>query len=408
MVWKKNNKKIKLFIIVITVLLIIGFSVFLYQGHMKKKQLEIEKKVRLNRNIEVEIYGYKKISEVFKYENIDIYYEDKINTTKLGKQNINIKYKYDNKKYKSKVVVNVVDTTPPTIFAKSSYKVYKGSNYDFINRILCGDNYDDIPIRKIIGDYDLNKVGNYKVSYYAKDSSGNESTKDFTIKVVEKPKSGSGSGTTGKQKLNKFTDIYKKYKKDNNHIGIDVSKYQGNVDFNKVKDNGCEFVIIRLGYQKGINGKLVLDNYFKSNIEKASKAGLKIGVYIYTYAKDKNDAVNQAKWVIKNVGDYKLDLGISYDWESWDYFNYLNLSYYNFNKVADSFLSYVKAKGYYAFLYSSKYYLENIWLESKYKVWLAHYTDSTNYKGKYSMWQIMSTGSIDGIDGAVDIDIFYD
>ncbi len=245
------------------------------------------------------------------------------------------------------------------------------------------------------------------MSYYAVDSSGNESSKDFTIKVIEKPKSSSG-GSNGKQKLNSFSDVYEKYKKDNNHIGIDVSKYQGNIDFNKVKESGCEFVIIRLGYQKGINGELVLDNYFKSNIENATKAGLKIGVYIYTYAKDKNDAINQAKWAIQNVGNYKLDLGISYDWESWDYFNYLNLSYYNFNEVANTFLNHVEKSGYNAYLYSSKYYLENIWLESKYKVWLAHYTESTNYKGKYSMWQLMSTGSIDGIVGAVDIDIMYD
>ena len=112
--------------------------------------------------------------------------------------------------------------------------------------------------------------------------------------------------------------------------------------------------------------------------------------------------------MIQNIGDYKLDLGVSYDWESWDYFNYLKLSYYNFNKVANTFLNHVKTSGYEAYLYSSKYYLENIWLESKYKVWLAHYTENTDYNGRYNMWQLMSNGSIDGIDGAVDIDIMYD
>ena len=402
-----KKKIVILVIILIAIITSLIFGVYLYKE--KKDKEELEKRIRLNRKINVEVYKTIKISEVFAAEPITITYEDNIDTNKLGERTVKIKYTYGNKKYKAKVKVNVVDTTAPTIFSKSTYKVYKGSNTNFVNYILCGDNYDDTPTRKIIGNYDLNKVGTYRVSYYAVDSSGNEASKNFVIKVVEKPKStGAGGSSSSTQKLTSFKSVYDEYKKDNNHIGIDVSKYQGEIDFDKVKNSDCEFVIIRLGYQKGINGELVLDPYFKTNIENATKAGLKIGVYIYTYAKSKDDALKQAKWIVDNVGGYKRDLGVSYDWESWTYFNVLNLSYHSFSEVADTFLKEVEKAGYDGVLYSSKYYLENIWNVTTHKVWLAHYTKATNYRGKYNIWQMMSTGSIDGIKGAVDIDILYD
>ena len=404
-----KSKKTKIIIIIISIFLLIIISLFglyLHNKKLEKTRKDIEKKFYMDRKIDIEVYDTKTISDIFKNENIEIVYESKIDTTKLGKQSIKIKYKYNKYTFSKILNVNIVDTTDPKIFAKDSYTFYKGDNKDLVNYILSGDNYDDEPERKIIGEYDLNKIGTYKLTYYIKDSSGNDNEKDFVLNVKEKKKQNK-STTSYKPKLEKFSNILKKYKNDNTLVGIDVSKWQGNIDFKKVKEAGCDFVIIRVGYQAGVGGELYLDKYFNSNIKKAKESGLKIGVYLYTYAKDTKDAENQAKWVLKQVGDTPIDFGISYDWESWNNFNELNNSFYTFNKVADSFFDYLEKRGYKTMLYSSKYYLENIWGEVNHDVWLAHYTSETNYKGKYKMWQRMSTGKIDGIDGAVDIDIYY-
>ncbi len=404
-----KSKKTIIIIIVFSIFLLIIISLlvlYLYNKKLEKTRKDIEKKFYMDRRIDIEVYDSKTISDVFRNEDIQIIYEDKIDTTKLGIKNVKIKYKYNKYTFSKKIKVNIVDTTEPKIFAKDSYTFYKGDNKNLVNYILSGDNYDDEPERKIIGEYDLNKIGTYKLTYYIKDSSGNDNEKDFVLNVKEKKKQ-SKSSTSYKPKLENFSNILKKYKNNNTLVGIDVSKWQGNIDFKKVKKAGCDFVIIRVGYQNGIGGELYLDKYFNSNIKNAKESGLKIGVYLYTYAKDTKDAENQAKWILDNIGDYDVDFGISYDWESWNNFNELNASFYTFNKVADSFFDYLEKRGYKTMLYSSKYYLENIWGEVDHDVWLAHYTTETDYKGKYKMWQRMSTGKIDGIDGAVDIDIYY-
>ena len=404
---KHKKKWLIVFIIGLVVIVIsIFIGLYLYNEKLRKEQLELEKKIRLKRPIEIEVYEKKTIKEIFSAEPITITYESKIDNKKLGKQKIKIKYKDSKREYKSSVYVNIVDTTSPVIFSKSSYTLYKGKTIDFVNEILCGDNYDDKPIRKIIGEYNNEKIGKYKVKYYAEDSSGNSSEKEFTIKVIEQPKY-SSSGNSESEKLTDFKEVIKNYKNSNTEIGIDVSRWQGDIDFEKIKDSGCEFVIMRIGIQNGVGGELSLDKYYKKNIEKASKVGLKVGVYLYTYASSKEDALTQAKWVIENLGGYKAELGVSYDWESWKNFNKVNLSFYKFTEVADTFLDYIKKSGYNSMLYSSKYYLENVWKEDKHDIWLAHYTSKTNYSGKYKIWQLMSTGKIDGIDGAVDIDILY-
>jgi len=165
--------------------------------------------------------------------------------------------------------------------------------------------------------------------------------------------------------------------------------------------------MIRLGYQDGYNGTLTLDPYFKYNIENAKKQNLKIGVYFYSYAKTKEDAKKQASFVIHQLKDYEIDLPEVYDWESWTTFNSLNLSLYEFNQVAQSFLEEIEKNHFTPMLYSSKNYLEMVWSKQKDPVWLAHYTKNTTYEGNYKLWQLCSNGTIDGIKGYVDIDILY-
>ena len=352
---------------------------------------------------DIQVFEETTLNDLDIHKDIKIVENKKINTEKIGSQKIKFIYTYKDKKYYGYIKINIIDNIAPTIFINNSYTLVKGNDKDFLNSIISGDNYDNNPTRKIIGEYDKNKVGTYRLKYYISDSSGNETIKDFKVKVIEKK---SSHKTTSTSKV-LFSDVIKKHKNNNTEIGIDVSKWQGTIDFEKVKASGCEFVIIRLGHQKGIDGELIIDPYFKENIKKAKEANLKIGVYLYTYAKSIDDAKKQAKWVIDNIKDYGLEYGVSYDWESWSLYNKLSLSFYNFNKVRDVFLEEIENHNYQAMLYSSKYYLENIWYPTKHQVWLAHYTSKTNYQGRYEVWQMTSSGRIDGINGNVDINIAY-
>ena len=92
-----------------------------------------------------------------------------------------------------------------------------------------------------------------------------------------------------------------KYKDNNTKIGIDISLWQGDIDFKKLKEAGVEFVIIRVGYMKGTNGERVLDSKFKQNIENANKNKIPVGVYYFSYASSKKEAIKDAKWVLKQI-----------------------------------------------------------------------------------------------------------
>ena len=118
--------------------------------------------------------------------------------------------------------------------------------------------------------------------------------------------------------------------------------------------------------------------------------------------------MSHAEWVIKALDGEELDLPVVFDWENWSKWQEYKLSFHDINEIADTFMKTIEKAGYKGMLYSSKFYLENIW-ENKndYPVWLAHYTNETNYKGKYKIWQMCNDGVIDGINGDVDIDIMY-
>ena len=191
-------------------------------------------------------------------------------------------------------------------------------------------------------------------------------------------------------------------------IGIDVSRWQEKIDFEKVKKSGCEFVIMRLGVNSDIDKDISVDTYYYENIKNAKKAGLKVGIYIYTTATSKERAIEHAKWTKNILKKEKLDFPVVFDWENWESFSKYKISTYDLTSVYMAFDEEMKKSGYNTMLYSSMNYLEKVWMfNDTYNVWLAHYTDKTSYQGKYIMWQMTSEGLIDGINGYVDIDIYY-
>lgn len=189
-------------------------------------------------------------------------------------------------------------------------------------------------------------------------------------------------------------------------IGIDISSWQSDIDFKKVKDDGVEFVIIRTGFGHK-NNEIIFDNKFYEYLKGAKDNGLKVGLYFYSYAKNVKESSEQAKWVINALNGESLDLPIAFDWEIFNGFNKYNLSLTDLNLIGETFIKEVNNAGYEGMLYSSKYYLENMWNLNEYKTWLAHYTDKTNYKGDYYIWQLSNTGKVNGIKGDVDLDILY-
>lgn len=390
------KKKIWFILAIILCIVIIFIVIFLNLTKESKNDINT---IAFKSDIEIEVGSKVHISELLEKIDGKLISDYYLDASEVRKDKSKIEY-YDenNKKHSTYISYEIVDTTSPVVMLNNTYTVQVGYNKDLANSIFCADNYDKNPKCLIEGNYNLNEVGEYNLKYIAIDSSNNKTEIDFKLKVVEK--TSSGSTTTS------FRDIYNKHKSDTTEIGIDVSKWQGNINWTKVKEAGATFAMIRLGYQAGYDGESKLDPYFKSNIESAVNAGIKVGVYYFSYATSTEEALEQANWIIKQLDGKKLDLPIVFDWENWSTFNDLNLSLIDINNISNVFLETVEKRGYIPMLYGSKNYLEKVW-DYNGKVWLAHYTSKTTYEGKYLMWQLCSNGRIDGINGNVDIDVMY-
>ncbi len=403
---KRLKIQYKIFLIIIALVLLITLSIKSYQAY-RIKHAKIE--VSLITNLDIEVYSEVKLKDLITSINGELINNKTINTNELGKQTISFEYiNDDNIKVPYSFDIEVVDNTPPLI-SKYRYLTITEGDKDFSKNIFCGDNYDDNPKCMLKGDYDINTPGVYEVEFIGKDSSNNESTTPITLTVKKKVKSTAKSTNTNFKLVGTdFSDIVDEYKTKKTKIGIDVSHWQGDINYKKVKKAGVEFAFIRLGSQKGRGGKYQLDTKFKENIEGFQKEGIPVGVYFFSYADSKEEAKKQAKWVVKQLKDYDIDLEVVFDWENWaSYQDYL-LSFKHLNDVATTFNKTIEANGYNSMLYSSKNYLETIWQANNYNVWLAHYTKKTNYEGDYKYWQICEDGVVDGIkDNNVDIDIMY-
>ena len=390
------------------VLLSILFVVSIIGGNKLYKYIRIKTakiEIVLKDDMKVEFNDEKKISDYIESINGRIVDDYTLDTSTIGVKTIDFEFINDDGiKLKYSYEIEVVDTVAPLIWLNSSYRLKKGTDFN-IDGILCGDNYDENPTCYVEGDYDINTLGEYPLTFKAIDKSGNESMQDFILKVYEP--SNTSSNKSSNNSYIKFSDVIKDYKTSNIKIGIDVSSWQGDIDFKKIKEAGVEFIIIRVGGTKGTDGQYFLDSKFKQNISQANKYNIPVGIYFYSYANSNEHAIRDAKWLKEQIKDYKIDLPIAFDWEEWSSFNQYNLSFFDLTNIAESFLDELELDGYSGMLYSSKLYLEYIWLPTKYDIWLAHYVPETNYKGKYKFWQMCSDGRIDGIKGDVDIDIMY-
>ena len=405
---KVSKKKVIIFIIILLIIIaIIGLIIYL-----NNRIVDDNSGFTLKSDLKTEIYTEANIEDYIDTIEGKIIEKPTIDNKKVGKQELEFIYlNKDNKKRRGTFEIEIVDTEKPLVWLSNNYNTKVGTDIDLQNEIMCVDNYDSKPSCEINGEYDINTPGTYPLEYIAKDNSGNTFQKEFTLTVYEPVTTENNTPTTptepSEPEYTDFTEILNNYKNDDNEIGIDVSKWQGDIDFSKVKNAGASFVMIRVGSQSGTGGEYVLDPTFKQNIENALKNDLKVGVYFYSYADSKKEAQKQANWVIKQIKNYEISLPVVFDFESFDSFNQMELSIFGLNEVANSFIETINDAGYEGVLYGSKNYLNAIWKYHTAPVWLAHYTDQTNYDGEYFMWQMCDDGKIDGIDGYVDIDILY-
>ena len=195
--------------------------------------------------------------------------------------------------------------------------------------------------------------------------------------------------------------------------GIDVSKWQGSIDWNAVKASGVEYAIIRVGYRGYGSGALVEDPYFRQNIQGAAAAGLKVGVYVFSQAITTAEAVEEASMAINAVKGYNLHYPIYFDTEAATTNGSGRadgLGSGQRTDIANAFCQTVRNSGYKAGIYASKswfMYNLNYGALSHYDIWLAHYTSATDFAYRYDMWQYTGTGSCPGVSGAVDLNWAY-
>lgn len=194
-------------------------------------------------------------------------------------------------------------------------------------------------------------------------------------------------------------------------VGIDVSKWNQEIDWEKVKAAGVDFAIIRAGYRGSSTGALVVDPYFETNIRGATAAGVKVGVYFFTQAMDEVEAVEEASMVLELVREYNLDYPIFIDTEGAGGTGRADgLTVETRTLVCDAFCRTVENAGYDAGVYASRnWYYNKVQVDrlESYYIWLAEYRSAPLYDGYYHMWQYTSKGQIDGIEGNVDMDISY-
>ncbi|MCD7726206.1 MAG: Ig-like domain-containing protein [Clostridiales bacterium] len=193
-------------------------------------------------------------------------------------------------------------------------------------------------------------------------------------------------------------------------LGIDVSKWNGSIDWSAVKNAGVSYVIIRCGYRGSSTGALIEDPKFKTNIKGAKAAGLKVGVYFFSQATNEVEAVEEASMAINLVSGYGLNYPIFLDVESSGGRGDA-ISKETRTAVCKAFCATVQNSGYTAGIYANKTWLtEKINTSSLtgYKIWLAQYASSPTYTAtRYDMWQYSSKGSVSGISGNVDMNISY-
>lgn len=194
-------------------------------------------------------------------------------------------------------------------------------------------------------------------------------------------------------------------------LGIDVSHYQGEIDWEKVKASGIEFVFIRLGYRGyGEEGVLKEDTNFEKNIQGARSAGLDVGVYFFAQAVNEKEAIEEAQFVLDSLLEYDLQMPVVYDPESilHEEARTDHVTGEQFTKNTKEFCETIEEAGYDAMIYCNMLWQADkldLTELSEYPIWYADYEEYPQTPYHFEIWQYSSEGTVDGIQGNVDLNI---
>lgn len=305
------------------------------------------------------------------------------------------------------------DVTEPMILsAFNSAKLLVGDIFDANEYISYIDDHDRRPVLSVETPVDTTKPGVYETALLVTDANGNQARKSLTVRVVtgEETPTPTPEGVTPtptpvpEPKNLDFYEFKSRYDGDI-EFGIDVSKWQGDVDYGMIKQEGCSFVIIKAGtYYKG---EFVFDAKYEQNLANAKAAGLKVGLYYYTPVTSEEVVRDCVDKICESLNGMELELPIAYDMEQWKRFQQYGINLQDLNGLFYAFCEECGKYGYEGMLYNSKNKLETVWDAKDHPVWLAHYTRETSYEGEYMLWQVSNVGRIPGISGDVDLNILY-
>ncbi len=204
--------------------------------------------------------------------------------------------------------------------------------------------------------------------------------------------------------------------------GIDVSRFQGTIDWAQVAGTGIDFAMIRVGYRDAVTGDIKADSNAKYNMQEAEKNGIKIGAYFFSTATSEQEATEEAEWVANYIAKYPITYPVGFNCEG---FENASSRQYSLTKderssIALAFLDKIYNAGYTPIFYASRGELSGDaqWntsqIEQKYKIWMAWYNQDTSklaagpsYEGQCAMWQYSNMGTVAGIGQSVDVDVAY-
>ena len=194
--------------------------------------------------------------------------------------------------------------------------------------------------------------------------------------------------------------------------GIDVSRWQYDIDWEAVADAGAEFAMIRVGYRGSETGKITADKYAQTNLEGATAAGLDIGVYFFSQALTREEAEEEAYYVLGIIKDHNITMPVVFDWErvrSEDSRSQ-DMDRRTLTDCAKTFLETIELAGYNAMVYFNPNQSRNLYYLSElkdYDFWLASYTDRMDFPYKVDMWQYTEKGRIPGIETDCDFNVYF-
>lgn len=192
--------------------------------------------------------------------------------------------------------------------------------------------------------------------------------------------------------------------------GVDVSAFQGNIDWKQVADSGIEFAMIRLGYRGYESGKLVEDEYAKKNLTGAGDAGLKVGAYFFSQALNLKEVDEEVDFMLKILGEKYLDMPIVLDWEiPASSARTANMDARTLTDIQHHFIDRMMELGYQPMVYFNWHQSENLYYLAELEhapFWLALYQDRMTYPWAVDMWQYTDKGRVPGIQGNVDLNVY--